>query len=494
MLLAQLRALDALVSSGALSARERSQLAAALALSLSVSIAALDGPVARLLDDAAAAEARGAEPLGFTLAQLDAAAALGAPGASFAGAATAAADALTAARVAHAFAFTSPLDVRLQARRERVARGLLGDAALTFGEAAAAPVLRVLRAARVAAGLREPGGALVDVGSGAGRALVAAALAADFDALRGEEVLETLHVSACEAAKRAGALIERDAERAAALAALAPALDAAAARALRAALEPPPLPVFILRLGDALAPAPEAALTEVVVFGAAAAAADGPCETLPWPAVADVVLINAPCFPSTHLRRLAALLGEGSREGAAVASVASPLDAWDAALVPHCVLTEALEFGDAAVFVSLVQRRAPAHVAAPSPPAASQLSPRRSPGSSLPAQKSASPPATPAAAAARISRAARARHAAVSVSNIWSVGTGAGAAPLSSPFGARLQAAKAAAQRRPSPRFDDALSSDSDDDALAALTPDGTPLAGGRAGSPTLTLPRRAAA
>ena len=158
LLSAQLLALDELVTQGSLSHRERTLLACALATRACVSDAS-DEDTATLLTAAAEAEAVGSEPRRFTLTLLDVAdplaAALEAGSVAAAAAAVAAADALTLARLSYVYDFVTDLDVRLHSRRERVTRALLGDPSFTYGEAAAAPLLRVIRRARATA---SPGG------------------------------------------------------------------------------------------------------------------------------------------------------------------------------------------------------------------------------------------------------------------------------------------------------------------------------------------------
>ena len=56
----------------------------------------------------------------------------------------------TQGRVDFVFEFVSDTDVKLASRHERMARGLLGDAALTYGEVSVAPLVAALREARAA--------------------------------------------------------------------------------------------------------------------------------------------------------------------------------------------------------------------------------------------------------------------------------------------------------------------------------------------------------
>ena len=228
------------------------------------------------------------------------------------------------------------------------------------------------------------GTTFVDVGSGAGRALLAVALASDFAVVRGEEILESLHMVACEAASRAGALLLRDEARAADL-----------TRALRIPLDalrpPPPVPIFLLRLCDAFDTTPGAASAEAIYNGADRSQCRGrSTDTLPWPAAADLVFINAPCMPEAALMRVAKLFGDGAQENAQIVSVTRPLDAWHASLTPISASTEAFEWGEASVFTHAVRRRAGREDA----PSASQfINAEPSPASSSPLrQRLISPP------------------------------------------------------------------------------------------------------
>jgi hypothetical protein len=534
----QLLALDELVAQGSLSHRERALLTCALATRACVSADVADDDTATLLAAAAEAEALGAEPRRFTLLLLDVAdplaAALEAGGGVASAAAVAAADELTLARLAFVYDFVTDLDIRLHSRRERVARALLGNPLYTYGEAAAPPLLRVIRWARATANAAESA-TFVDVGSGAGRALLAVALASDFAVVRGEEALESLHMVACEAAARAGALLVRDAARTADL-----------ARALRvplAALRPPPaVPICVLRLADFFDSAAAAASTDIF-RGSDRSRIEGGRSTdaLSWSAAADLAFVNAPCMPEASLARVARMFGDGAQAGAQIISVTRPLDGWHSALAPVSAATDDFEWGEASVFIHAVRRRAghaEGHVtsasqfAAPSPPP-SMLPPQQ------PAERRAHRATTsipvPAPAlverpreTACLSRLALARRGVVAndaAADLWSEvlpprirapsvvsslsddvssplgailnarknfrGRGGSASDdgLSSPLGSMLQARKAAAQAAAASPVRLELS-DSDDDA--ALSPLDSADSAGTRGSPKfLTLPTR---
>ena len=380
-LLACLTSLDALVETGSLSHRERAQLACALALRALLALS--DIGAASVLMSAAVAEEGGGEPRGFSLIQLAAAGPLAAAleSGAAAGAVTAggvaavrtASATLLSARVAHVYGFVSDGDVRLASRQERAARGLATDGDLTFAEAPPVPLCATLRRARRAAYGNDPGGTLVDVGSGAGRALVVGALSCDFAVLRGEEILEGLHMVACEAARRCQVLVGSDAPRFARVAvALAGVVSDSSGPALAvklcAALTlPPPPPTFLLRLGSFFETDPRAAAAELIFpgsggslgsggMGACASTAPRDRATLPWPASFDVAFFHSTCFEEPSLRRVANLMGIGARDGATVISVTQPLDAYHSALAPIAAAREAFAWGEATVFIHALDR------------------------------------------------------------------------------------------------------------------------------------------
>jgi hypothetical protein len=308
------------------------------------------------------------------------------------------------ARLGWVFAFTSDGDVKLASRRERVARGLLSERAFTYGEVGAGALLAVLRRARAAAapGAAAPAGCFVDLGSGAGRALVAVALACDFSACRGVELLEALHMVACEAARRYGELTARDAARHEALTAA----GAAAPLPL-----PPPALLQLLR-GDFLSGGDGSGGggSGVVVLGGGGRGSSGRCDApapaaeprggappLPWPALGDAFFCNSTCLPEEpHLARLARVLGDGAREGAFVVSLTRPLSGLHPYLAPVAAAKVAMQWGEATAFIHLVHRDrrrlalpAAARTAEFFPPAA----PLREPSSPPPLR---SAPASPA--------------------------------------------------------------------------------------------------
>ncbi|KAG7399611.1 hypothetical protein PHYBOEH_008399 [Phytophthora boehmeriae] len=87
-----------------------------------------------------------------------------------------------------------PLKVAKQASREERREREIISMSLVYGEIAFAPfkvVLDVLK--RWHHVLKKPGGVFLDIGSGSGKAVFAAALLHDFDACQGIEVLEGLH-------------------------------------------------------------------------------------------------------------------------------------------------------------------------------------------------------------------------------------------------------------------------------------------------------------
>jgi hypothetical protein len=106
---------------------------------------------------------------------------------------------------------------KVASRAERTERGLLGEGSLVYGEAAFPSFVAVLRqyVPRLPTG---GAGHFVDLGSGCGKAVVAAALAFDFASCTGIELLESLHAMAEEASARlvrvlaeaSGAVLARD--------------------------------------------------------------------------------------------------------------------------------------------------------------------------------------------------------------------------------------------------------------------------------------------
>ena len=268
----------------------------------------------------------------------------------------------TGARLEHVFAFVSETDVKLASRHERTARGLLGDTSLTYSEVSLQPLLACLREARAGCGSlgpAAPGGAagcLVDAGSGAGRAVIAAALAQDFECCRGIEILEGLHMIATEAARRYDALARggdfaRHAALLRALRACASAGDAGALELLALLPEAPPPPATVyFSLGSFLEPALPRA-------GRAAPGLPAEPADAPWPLAADVLFANSTCFPEVPmLRRIALLMGEFAREGAVAVTLTRPLNHLHPCLEPLAATRVPLAWGEATLYLHRVAR------------------------------------------------------------------------------------------------------------------------------------------
>ena len=95
------------------------------------------------------------------------------------------------------------------AERDRLGLGTLGHPALVYGEIDAATLGKVLRRVREDFGGRIDGGHFVDLGSGSGRAVIAAALLQrSWKTCTGIELLEGLHALSLEAAEAYGAVAQ----------------------------------------------------------------------------------------------------------------------------------------------------------------------------------------------------------------------------------------------------------------------------------------------
>jgi hypothetical protein len=295
------------------------------------------------------------------------------------------ATALTQQRVDFLYSFVSEMDVKLVSRHERTSRGLLGDNSLTYGEISVAPLLAAIREARAACGClpaaspatatttttSPPSGCLFDAGSGSARALIAAALACDFELCKGTELLEGLHMVGCEAVRRYGALVGgADVQRHACLVA---ALNASAPTSTRSAhlsaLLPPTLPPPTLvsrHLGNFLdlahpSPSPSPSSSSppfsTRVQPSRRLGLQPGEEEAPWPLAADVLFANSTCYPEDPLlKRLALLMGEFSREGAVAITLTRPLVGLHPWLAPLAASRIAFSWGEATVYLQRVAR------------------------------------------------------------------------------------------------------------------------------------------
>ncbi len=198
-------------------------------------------------------------------------------------------------------------------KAERAKKGL-NKSSLVYGEVAFHTLGEVLWGPHCIHSLPAEGGTFVDLGSGTGRGVLAAAGLWPFARLVGVEILEGLHQAAVEVAN----YYERN---------VRPTFGTASS------LPPPPPPPAPVVAEDAAVEREEAEEiggAKIVLLGDPRASAKielmcGSFLELDWPSAADVVFANSTCFDD-ELMDAIATQGQGLRDGALVITLTRALN------------------------------------------------------------------------------------------------------------------------------------------------------------------------
>jgi hypothetical protein len=212
-------------------------------------------------------------------------------------------------RFSTVFEHISDGDVKLASRHERNELGFLNDSSLTYGEIVFSTFVSTMRKVfqiwkegpssekRVTSSIVGP--VFVDLGSGAGRAVCAAAILFDFSRCVGIELLEGLHAISEEAVRRL-CKIQNEEELT-----ISSALTTfeEVVKAIKPALALPS--VEMIRASFFISSPPADMYFEDEVNGAASTFQESDRCPFDWAAQGDVIFANSTCFTSRTLAALA---------------------------------------------------------------------------------------------------------------------------------------------------------------------------------------------